>query len=202
MQECGLGLIPIRRGPDRLSFASPRLIRSGPVQPEILARVAKGLDLAPDAIINSDWVDNSSGWLAIMLRSRKPSWPSAPTTPPLQVSRSEPSPHSIPQKTEPPLDLKSAPSVPRVVVASHPITGSLNAGLGPWLIKTESRPQNTLSVRHSPRRNGLIHIQQDGSQIWIGGAIRTCGPGNSPLSPIPMAVALVPTGEESLTRLV
>ena len=71
MQECGLGLIPIRRAPERLSFAAPKLIRSGPVEPEILARVVRGLDLAPDAITASNWVDNGSGWLAVMLRSRE-----------------------------------------------------------------------------------------------------------------------------------
>jgi len=69
VQECGLGLIHIRRGPERLSFAAPKLVRSGPVEPEILARVVRGLDLALDAITASNWVDNGSGWLAIMLRS-------------------------------------------------------------------------------------------------------------------------------------
>ena len=71
MQECGLGLIHIRRAPERLSFVAPKLVRSGPVEPEILARVVRGLDLAPDAIMASNWVDNGSGWLAIMLRSRE-----------------------------------------------------------------------------------------------------------------------------------
>ena len=71
VQECGLGLIPIRRAPERLSFAAPKLVRSGPVEPETLARVVRGPDLAPDAITASNWVDNGSGWLAIMLRSRE-----------------------------------------------------------------------------------------------------------------------------------
>jgi PhzF family phenazine biosynthesis protein len=71
VQECALGLIHIRRGPERLSFVAPKLIRSGSVEPEILARVIRGLDLAPDAIKASNWVDNGSGWLAIMLRSRE-----------------------------------------------------------------------------------------------------------------------------------
>src|SRR5437870_1363332 len=37
VQECGLGLIHIRHSPDRLSFVAPKLVRSGPVEPEILA---------------------------------------------------------------------------------------------------------------------------------------------------------------------
>ena len=43
----------IRRTRERLSFVAPKLIRSGPVEPDILARVIKGLDLAPDAIMAS-----------------------------------------------------------------------------------------------------------------------------------------------------
>src|SRR5882757_1023950 len=70
VQECGLGLIHIRRAAERLSFAAPKLVRSGPVEPEILVRVVKGLDLTPDAIAASNWVDNGSRWLAIMLHSR------------------------------------------------------------------------------------------------------------------------------------
>jgi PhzF family phenazine biosynthesis protein len=70
MQECGIGLIPIRRSLEELSFAAPELIRRGPVEPEILARVCVGLNLTPEAITASNWVDNGSGWLAIMLRSR------------------------------------------------------------------------------------------------------------------------------------
>ena len=70
VQECGLGLISIRRAPERLSFAAPRLVRSGPIEPETLARVIRGLHLTADAITTANWVDNGSGWLAIMLRSR------------------------------------------------------------------------------------------------------------------------------------
>src|SRR5207245_6070595 len=57
--------------PERLSFAAPKLVRSGPIEPETLARVIRGLDLTPDAITTANWVDNGSGWLAIMLRSRE-----------------------------------------------------------------------------------------------------------------------------------
>jgi predicted PhzF superfamily epimerase YddE/YHI9 len=71
VQECGLGLIHIRRTPERLSFVAPKLIRSGPIEPEVLARVVRGLDLAPHAVLAANWVDNGSGWLAIMLRSRE-----------------------------------------------------------------------------------------------------------------------------------
>jgi len=60
----------IRRSSDRLSFLAPKLVRSGPIGPDILKRIVSGLSLAPDAIVASNWVDNRSGRLAIMLGSR------------------------------------------------------------------------------------------------------------------------------------
>src|SRR5215510_12192845 len=38
VQECGVGLVRIRRGLGRLSFAAPKLRRTGALEPDILAR--------------------------------------------------------------------------------------------------------------------------------------------------------------------
>ena len=70
VQECEIGLVRIRRGAGRLSFAAPAMLRSGPVEPDILARLAAGLQLPPAAIVASNWVDNGPGWVAVLLRSR------------------------------------------------------------------------------------------------------------------------------------
>lgn len=39
VQECETGLVRIRRGQDRLSFAAPTMHRAGPLEPDVLARV-------------------------------------------------------------------------------------------------------------------------------------------------------------------
>jgi PhzF family phenazine biosynthesis protein len=177
VQECGLGLIPVRRASDRLSFAAPELVRSGPVEPEILARVAKGLDLAPDAIIASNWVDNSSGWLAIMLRSREAVLalrPNYSTLAGLKVG--------VFAAINPLKDGGSAQFEVRAFSVEDgglghedPVTGSLNAGLASWLIKSRIAPSEyVVSQGTVLRRMGRVHIEQDGSQIWVGGTVRTC----------------------------
>ncbi len=63
VQECGLGLIHIRRAPERLSFMAPKLVRSGPVEPEILARVVRGL--GPNARRNPG-VKLGGQWLGLV----------------------------------------------------------------------------------------------------------------------------------------
>ncbi len=177
VQECGLGLIPIRRAPDRLSFAAPELVRSGPVEPEILARVIKGLNLAPDAITASNWIDNSSAWLAIMLRSREAVLalrPNYATLAGLKVgvfAAFDP----VKDGTSAQFEVRAFSVEDGGVGHEDPVTGSLNAGLAKWLIKSRiAPPEYVVSQGTALRRLGRIHIEQDGSQIWVGGAVRTC----------------------------
>jgi NADPH:quinone reductase-like Zn-dependent oxidoreductase/acyl-coenzyme A thioesterase PaaI-like protein/acyl carrier protein len=57
VQECEIGLVRVRRGRGRLSFAAPEMRRSGPLETDILARVIEGLHLPPDAIIAANEVE-------------------------------------------------------------------------------------------------------------------------------------------------
>lgn len=175
VQECGLGLVHIRSSPERLSFVAPKLVRSGPVEPEVLARVVKGLDLAPDAIMASNWVDNSSGWLAIMLRSREEVLalrPSYSILAGLKVGAFA--------AFDPLKDGNSAQFEVRAfsvedVGHEDPVTGSLNAGLAQWLIESRiAPPQYTVSQGTVLKRLGRVYIERNGSQIWVGGTVRTC----------------------------
>jgi hypothetical protein len=70
VQECAAGLIRIRRDDDRLAFAAPPLRRSGALEPELLAQIARSLRIDAGAIRASQWVDNGPGWVAVMLGSR------------------------------------------------------------------------------------------------------------------------------------
>jgi PhzF family phenazine biosynthesis protein len=175
VQECGLGLIHIRRTLEGLSFVAPKLVRSGPVEPEILARVVRGLDLAPDAIIASNWVDNGSGWLAVMLRSREQVLAIRPNYSTLAGLKA-----GVFAAFDPLKDGSSAQFEVRAfsvedVGHEDPVTGSLNAGLAQWLIGSRIAPSKyVVSQGTVLKRMGRVHIEQNGSQIWVGGMVRTC----------------------------
>jgi PhzF family phenazine biosynthesis protein len=47
VQQCGVGLVPVRRDGARLAFAAPPLRRSGPLDAALLQRIAAALRLAP-----------------------------------------------------------------------------------------------------------------------------------------------------------
>jgi PhzF family phenazine biosynthesis protein len=180
VQECGLGLIHIRRATERLSFAAPKLVRSGPVEPEILARVVRGLDLTPDAITASNWVDNGSGWLAIMLRSREQVLalrPNYSILAGLKVGVFAAF-HPVKDGSSAQFEVRAF-SAEAAVGHEDPVTGSLNAGLARWLIEARiAPPEYVVSQGTVLKRMGRVHVQQDGSQIWVGGTVRTCVMGN------------------------
>lgn len=77
VQECGAGLVTIRSSDspcsNRLAFAAPPLVRSGPVSTEDLATACAILGIDPDApdtpVVDSNWVENGPPWMAVLLRS-------------------------------------------------------------------------------------------------------------------------------------
>ncbi|HKI64815.1 MAG TPA: PhzF family phenazine biosynthesis protein, partial [Burkholderiales bacterium] len=71
VQQCGAGLVRVCRDGPRLEFAAPPLIRSGALEPDVLAQIARALALPPADIVQQQWVDNGPGWCAVMLRSAR-----------------------------------------------------------------------------------------------------------------------------------
>ncbi len=198
VQECGIGLIPIHRGPEWLSFAAPKLIRSGPLEREILARVVKGLRVAPDAITASNWVDNGSPWLAVMLRSREEVLALRPNYSDIAGLKVGAFAAFNPLKdgTSAQFEVRAF-SAEKAVGHEDPVTGSLNAGLARWLIGSGIAPSEyVVSQGTAVRRAGRVHIKQEGSQIWIGGAVRTCVTGKLMLETHPSHVRSGVSGNE------
>ena len=173
VQECGIGLVRVRRAPGRLSFAAPELRRSGPLEADILARVIEGLHLRPDAIVASNWVDNGPGWVAVLLRSRDEVLAVRPDYSILSGLRV-----GVVGAWDRAKDGTDALFEVRAFTAGgfeDPVTGSLNAGLAQWLIGTGIAPAKYVASQGTVLgRMGRVHVERDGSATWIGGAVTTC----------------------------
>ncbi|MFJ2537285.1 PhzF family phenazine biosynthesis protein [Pseudomonas sp. NPDC087614] len=175
IQECGVGLVRIRREGAELAFLAPPLLRSGPVEAEVMARVQRGLGLSGDAIVHAHWVDNGAGWLAVMLKDRQ------------QVLTLQPD-HSqmhglavgVIAPWNPERDGDEAQFEVRAFICGDgmpedPATGSLNAGIAQWLLGEGMAPDAyTVSQGLSMGRAGRIRISRLGDEIWVGGAVVTC----------------------------
>jgi PhzF family phenazine biosynthesis protein len=69
VQECGVGLVRIRRSGDTLAFAAPPLLKSGPVDAGTRLQLADTLNVASGDIVAAEWIDNGPGWVGVMLAS-------------------------------------------------------------------------------------------------------------------------------------
>jgi len=173
VQECAAGLVRIRRGSDRLAFAAPPLRRAGPLEPAVMARVAEGLGLAPEALVDANWVDNGPGWLAVLLRSRDAVLALRPDFAAIAGMRV-----GVAGPWDREKDGHDAQFEVRAFTAAgfeDPVTGSLNAGLAQWLIGSGIAPPTYIASQGTALgRKGRVHVMQDGTGLWIGGAVTTC----------------------------
>ena len=168
VQQCGVGLVSVRCDGPRLEFAAPPVRRSGPLEPEVLARIAKALALAPSDILRHQWVDNGPGWCAVMLGSArrvlalKPDWAALD---PLKLGVL--GPH------EPGGD---AAFEVRAFVGGggweDPVTGSLNASLAQWLLGAGlARSPYVAAQGAALGRAGRVHLRKDDGEVWVGGDV-------------------------------
>ena len=168
VQECGIGRVTIRRDGDRLAFAAPERLRSGPVDDTLRARIEHVLG---SDVIDIAWADNGPGWIAALLPSAlhvldlDPDFggsldlklgvvgPAAPDDPhDFEVRAFFPGPKSMEE---------------------DPVTGSLNASLAQWLMgRDPSLTSYTARQGTALGRNGLVHLDRDDhGTIWVGGRV-------------------------------
>ena len=70
VQQCGAGLVRIRRDGTRLAFAAPPLIRGGDVDAEDLIEIMNILDIDPAVVVDAQWADNGPAGGAVAHRRR------------------------------------------------------------------------------------------------------------------------------------
>jgi PhzF family phenazine biosynthesis protein len=183
VQECGVGLVKIRKDAGRLAFAAPPLIRSGPLSEADAVLIARGLGVARSDILAHSWCDNGPNWRGVMLASAEQVLalkPDAAVLAGLDVGVVGPrgkvgvvGGQSAGQDTQ--FEVRAFfPG--NNGMAEDPVTGSLNAALAQWLIGAGLAPTTYVAAQGTAlQRAGRVHIEQaiDGT-IWVGGASVTC----------------------------
>ena len=167
VQECGAGLVTVRRDGERLAFAAPPLVRSGPLDAATFGRAVAALGLAEDAVRHAAWVDNGPGWLGLVLADAAAVLALRPDF----VAMGELDVGVIgAHPAGGPADFEVRAFVPGVGVNEDPVTGSLNAGFATWLIGAGlAPPAYTAAQGTALGRAGLVDIRSEGEVIWVGG---------------------------------
>jgi len=176
VQECGTGLVPIRRADGQLAFRAPPLRRSGPVAEADLARIARVLRIDREAIVDSQWVDNGPGWVAVMLASAEAVLDVSPALPTGDAERVDVGiVGTYPPGASCAYEVRAIFSNDRGQLVEDPVTGSLNASLAQWLVGSgRFEPPYLASQGTLLGRTGRPAISRDpAGSIWVGGATHT-----------------------------
>ncbi|MCW5652053.1 MAG: PhzF family phenazine biosynthesis protein [Ramlibacter sp.] len=181
VQECGVGLVKLRRDGDRLAFAAPPLKKSGPLAEDEVALIARGLGVPRSDIVAHAWCDNGPNWRGVMLRSAEQVLalkPDGAVLAGLDVGVVGPRGKVgvVGAADQDGIAFEVRAFFPgNNGLAEDPVTGSLNAALAQWLIGAGLAPaQYVASQGTALGRAGRVHVVQDGGDLWIGGSSVTC----------------------------
>lgn len=177
VQECGAGLVPVRRTEQGLAFAAPPLLRGGSVEDGYLSEVAAILGIDRRAIVDARWVDNGPGWVGVLLKDAD----AVLAIEPRIGSRAREGSIDIgvvgpcPPGSECAYEVRAFFTDERGGMLEDPVTGSLNASVAQWMLAS-GRARAPYLARQGTRlgRSGRVRIEQDAEgTIWVGGATVT-----------------------------
>jgi PhzF family phenazine biosynthesis protein len=176
VQECGAGLVRLRRSPDGLAFAAPPLLRSGPVDEPLVRHIAGILGIDRGDIVDAEWADNGPGWVAVLLDSADAVLALRPGVTDLDLGVAGPYPPGSPQAFE----VRAFTPKLGGGTDEDPVTGSLNASLAGWLLRTgRATAPYVASQGTALGRQGRVRVSRDADgTIWVGGGTVTCVAGH------------------------
>ena len=191
----------------KLAFAAPPVTRSTP-DAALVAQVLAALGLQPSQLVAAQALDNGPQWLGLLLDSADTVMQMAPNYSELArlgvwpgvagvYAKDEEAPALIgrlnrearafathqPAANPPaaPPDFSPDMEVRAFMAQSEdPVTGSLNASLGQWLIADGFLPARYRASQGTCMgRAGQVFVERDASgQVWVGGESVTCIDGN------------------------
>ncbi|MFE2887984.1 PhzF family phenazine biosynthesis protein [Streptomyces graminifolii] len=169
VQECGVGLVTVRRGEGVLSFAAPPRVREGALDEDQLLRFVAALGIERDQVVAHEWVDNGPGWAVVRLSTAaevlalEPDFSLVPDAMVGAIgAHPDGSRHAFEMRT----------FAPGAGVPEDPACGSMNAGVGQWLTSTGAAPAS-YRVSQGTRlgRAASIEITADADgTVWVTGA--------------------------------
>ena len=168
IQECEAGLVRIRREENRLAFAAPPLIRGGDVAPEDLSEIMAYLGVDHDQVVAAQWADNGPGWVALLLSDAEAVLALRPRA--AEAGRFSDVGMIGPYPPGSEVDFEVRAFTSMVGLGEDPVTGSLNAALGQWLITAGRAPSSYVAGQGTVLgRRGRVHVSKLGDDVWVGG---------------------------------
>lgn len=170
VQQCGAGLIAVRRAGELLAFAAPLLTRTGPLDAGELAEAVRVAGVDPASVVEAVHIANGPKWQLLRLASAD------------QVLAAKPA-SAAPIGTDVGLAAPAAPGSgadwelraffanQHGKVTEDPVTGSFNAGLAMHLFAVGLAIGSYRAAQgRMTGADGLVHLAQDADgTVWVGG---------------------------------
>ncbi len=171
VQECGVGLVNVRRDGGRLAFAAPPL-RESEVPTEQLDAALAALGLRDDQVERSQVLVNGPSWLTLVLHDvdtvlgLEPDHAALVHLPEVGVLA------KYPAGSECAIEVRGFADC--VGIPEDPVTGSLQAGIAQWLIPTGVLPPSYVAAQGTRLgRLGRAHLDRIDGVVWVGGTTHT-----------------------------
>lgn len=170
VQECGAGLVPVRIDDDRLAFAAPPRLRSGPVDPDTVTALVEILGIEREQVVDAEWLDNGPGWVGLLLdhaRTVLDLHPDASAHPGRWdigvIGVHDPGSEAL-------LELRAFFTEGEAPLREDPVTGSLNAAAAEWLIAAGRVQAPYVAAQGTAMsRQGRVHVSSEDEVVWVGG---------------------------------
>lgn len=178
VQQCGAGLIPVRRAAQTLAFRAPPLRVSGPLSEDERADAIRVAGVDPAEVIAAVHADNGPGWRLLHLASHAALRAARPlgTAPvPSDVGLVAPGDPARGCQWE----LRAFFTNAQGRVVEDPVTGSLNAAVAQYLAGAglAPAPGYRAAQGYATGADGQIDVAIEADAIWIGGAVRIVAQG-------------------------
>lgn len=180
VQECGVGLVEIRRDADRLAFRAPPFTRTGPLAEAELAEALRVAGVPREAVVEAVHVANGPAWQLLRLRSAEDvlaAEPAAKAPPGTDVGLAGPYGEGVGEGAD--WEIRALFTNQHGMLVEDPVTGSFNAGLALHLFGTGLASGSYVAAQgRAVGADGRVHCAQheDGS-VWIGGRCDTVAGG-------------------------
>jgi PhzF family phenazine biosynthesis protein len=178
IQECGVGLVEVRQGGERLAFRAPPLTRSGQLDPVELAESVRIAGVRLEDVVEAVHVANGPNWRLLRLASADAVLAAEPL-PKASVGTNIGLAGPCVSGATADWELRTffADSQGRIV--EDPVTGSFNAGVAMHLFANGLADGNYIAAQgRKVGADGLVHcsIDSDGA-VWISGKVATIASG-------------------------
>lgn len=171
VQQCGAGLIPVRRDGAALAFRAPPLRREGALNTDERAEAIRVAGVDPAHVIAAVHADNGPGWRLLHLDSLAALRAAKPLA-------QAPVPSDIglvaPGEGDCDWELRAFFTSPQGRVIEDPVTGSLNASVAQYLVSAglATAPGYRAAQGRATGADGRITVTITDDAVWIGGTVR------------------------------